>query len=64
MLVETVIGAPYEVSNVLGSGFVEKLYERDYSKNSSSAIFRPLSRHPSRWCTKGSTLGCIRRIWW
>jgi GxxExxY protein len=27
-LVETVIGAAYEVSNVLGAGFVEKVYER------------------------------------
>ncbi|MFZ0593679.1 MAG: GxxExxY protein [Bryobacteraceae bacterium] len=28
VLVETVIGAAYEVSNVLGAGFVEKVYER------------------------------------
>ena len=27
-LVETVIGAAYEVSNVLGAGFLEKIYER------------------------------------
>jgi GxxExxY protein len=27
-LVETVVGAAYEVSNVLGAGFVEKVYER------------------------------------
>jgi GxxExxY protein len=27
-LLETVIGAAYEVSNVLGAGFVEKVYER------------------------------------
>ncbi len=27
-LVETVIGAAYEVSNILGAGFVEKVYER------------------------------------
>ena len=27
-LVETVIGAAYEVSNVLGAGFIEKVYER------------------------------------
>jgi GxxExxY protein len=27
-LVEAVIGAAYEVSNVLGAGFVEKVYER------------------------------------
>jgi GxxExxY protein len=27
-LVETVVGAAYEVSNVLGAGFLEKLYER------------------------------------
>jgi len=27
-LVETVVGAAYEVSNVLGAGFLEKVYER------------------------------------
>ena len=27
-LVESVVGAAYEVSNVLGAGFLEKLYER------------------------------------
>jgi GxxExxY protein len=27
-LVENVIGAAYEVSNILGAGFVEKVYER------------------------------------
>ncbi|HVP10077.1 MAG TPA: GxxExxY protein, partial [Phycisphaerae bacterium] len=27
-LVEVIIGAAYEVSNVLGAGFVEKVYER------------------------------------
>jgi GxxExxY protein len=27
-IVETVIGAAYEVSNVLGAGFLEKVYER------------------------------------
>ena len=27
-LVEQVVGAAYEVSNVLGSGFLEKIYER------------------------------------
>ncbi len=27
-LVEAIIGAAYEVSNVLGAGFMEKVYER------------------------------------
>lgn len=27
-LVEKVVGAAYEVSNVLGAGFLEKIYER------------------------------------
>ena len=27
-LVETVVGAAYEVSNLLGAGFLEKIYER------------------------------------
>lgn len=27
-LVQTVVGAAYEVSNILGAGFLEKLYER------------------------------------
>jgi len=28
VLVQTVVGAAYEVSNILGAGFLEKLYER------------------------------------
>ena len=28
VLVERVVGAAYEVSNVLGAGFLEKVYER------------------------------------
>lgn len=50
---EAVVGAAYEVANVLGAGFLEKVYER--------ALVRELSRsnpdrgrvrqgdYPSRW---------------
>jgi hypothetical protein len=62
-LAETVIGAAYEVSIVLGAGFAEKSTSGHYSKNSNSAIFRRLPRHHSQWCTGESTWECIRRIW-
>jgi len=34
-LLEAVVGAAYEVSNVLGPGFLEKLYERALVKELS-----------------------------
>ena len=34
-LVETVIGPAYEVSNVLGAGFLEKVYERALTRELS-----------------------------
>ncbi|MCI0723028.1 MAG: GxxExxY protein [Acidobacteria bacterium] len=33
-LVEKVVGAVYEVANTLGSGFLEKVYERAWLLNS------------------------------
>jgi GxxExxY protein len=62
--VETVIGAAYEVSNVLGAGFVEKVYERALLEELKLRDLPTATQAPSQWCTKGSTLECIQRIWW
>ena len=39
-LVEKVVGAAYEVSNVLGAGFLEKIYERALLEELAFAAFR------------------------
>jgi len=38
-LLETVVGAAYEVSNVLGAGFLERSTNGRSSKNSVCAVF-------------------------
>jgi GxxExxY protein len=42
-LVEMVVGAAYEVSNVLGAGFLEKVYERALARE---LVLRGLSVQP------------------
>ena len=41
-LVKKVIGAVYEVSNVLGAGFLEKVYERARDGRSEPAVRAPI----------------------
>jgi GxxExxY protein len=40
VIVEAVVGAAYEVSNVLGAGFLEKVYERALSRELMSRGLR------------------------
>jgi hypothetical protein len=61
-LLEVVVGAAYEVSNVLGAGFLEKLYERAL-RNYAYAIFQWLRKPPSRSPTRVSISARTRLIW-
>ena len=58
-LVEKVIGAAYEVANLLGSGFLEKVYERALLKE---LILRGLKvRQQAAFCVtyKGHPVGRV-----
>ena len=52
-LVETVIGAAYEVSNVLGAGFLEKVYERALIQELSLRGVRATTQMPFPIAYKG-----------
>jgi GxxExxY protein len=43
-LLEDVVGAAYEVANILGSGFLEKVYERALLKELVSRGFKVTSQ--------------------
>lgn len=62
-VVEKVIGAAYEVSNVLGSGFLEKVYERALIEELSLRGIRLRAQLSSRLPTKASPSERIRQIW-
>jgi GxxExxY protein len=56
-LVERVVGAAYEVSNVLGCGFLEKVYERALLRELASRMLQAKAqvRHPITY--KGKIVG-------
>lgn len=56
-LVETVIGAAYEVSNVLGSGFLEKVYERALIQELSLRGVTAATQTPFPIAYKGKPVG-------
>jgi len=56
-LVETVVGAAYEVSNVLGAGFLEKVYERALLQELSSRGLRATTQTPFPIAYKGHNIG-------
>lgn len=56
-LVETVIGAAYEVSNVLGAGFLEKVYERALLEEISLCGLRTTAQAPFPVAYKGKHVG-------
>ena len=63
-LTEAVIGSALEVANVLGSGFLEKVYERALSRE---LALRGVSAKPQisfPVCYKGSTWASMSPIWW
>jgi len=56
-LVETVIGAAYEVSNVLGAGFLEKVYERALMEELRLRGLRAIAQAPFPVAYKGKHVG-------
>jgi len=56
-LVETVVGAAYEVSNVLGAGFLEKVYERALMQELSLRGLEATTQTPFPIAYKGKDVG-------
>jgi GxxExxY protein len=56
-LAETVIGAAYEVSNVLGAGFLEKVYARALMQELSLRGVRIVAQAPFPIAYKGKPVG-------
>lgn len=56
-LIEKVIGAVYEVSNVLGAGFLEKVYERALVKELALRGLNAEVQHPIHVAYKGEIVG-------
>lgn len=56
-VVENVIGAAYEVSNVLGAGFLEKIYERALIEELRLRRVRCIAQSPFPVSYKGKNIG-------
>jgi GxxExxY protein len=56
-LIAEVIGAVYEVANVLGAGFLEKVYERALVKELELRGLRARAQAPIRISYKGEPIG-------
>jgi GxxExxY protein len=56
-LSEAVIGAAYEVANELGSGFLEKVYERALVRELRMRGVTATAQSPVRICYKGEPVG-------
>jgi GxxExxY protein len=56
-LVEKVVGAAYEVSNVLGAGFLEKIYERALVEELNLRSVRVRAQAPYPVAYKGKHIG-------
>ena len=56
-LIENIVGAAYEVANVLGSGFLEKLYERALVEELALRGIAVQSRAPFEVSYKGHLIG-------
>jgi GxxExxY protein len=56
-VIESVIGAAYEVSNVLGAGFLEKVYERALSRELALRGLKVEPQVPYAVLYKGQSVG-------
>jgi hypothetical protein len=59
-LTEEVLGAVFEVSNTLGVGFLEKVYERALVRELGLRGIRGAAQAPLTVAYKGHTVGCKR----
>jgi GxxExxY protein len=56
-LTEAVIGAAFEVANVLGAGFLERIYERGLIRELALRGVEAKAQVPFRVCYKGQYVG-------
>jgi GxxExxY protein len=69
-IVESVIGAAYAVSNVLGAGFLEKVYERALPRELGSRGLRTLAQvcypvsYKGRLVGESSPTCSLRNVFW
>jgi len=56
-ITESIIGCAYKVSNTLGAGFVEKVYENALAIELRKAGFRTEQQHPIRVRYDGAIVG-------
>jgi GxxExxY protein len=56
-LITAIVGAAYEVGNVLGAGFLEKVYERGLARECSLRGLRVRTQVPYRVSYKGYGIG-------
>ena len=63
-LTEVVIGSAFEVANVLGAGFLEKVYERALIRELALRGVMPNPKSHFRFATKGDTSANMWPIWW
>jgi len=64
-LTERVLGAVFEVSNTLGAGFLEKVYERALVRELDLRGIRTVAQAPFAVSYKGHPLGNTLPIsWW
>ena len=56
-LTEAVIGAAFEVANVLGAGFLERVYERALLRELALRGVKAKAQVPFRVCYKGQYVG-------
>lgn len=64
LLTEKVIGCAYNVSNALGCGFIEKVYENVLTIEMRSAGFQSFSSNRLRFLTKElSSVNSLRTLW-
>ena len=63
-LTEAVIGSAFEVANVLGAGFLEKVYERALIRELALRGVNAKAQVSFPVCYKGSAWANMWPIWW
>jgi len=63
VLTESVLGAAFEIANVLGAGFLEKVYERAFLRELALRGLNAKSQVSFRFVTRDISLATTWRIW-